>query len=595
MKNIKTTLVCLSVLVLHSITYAQNKYNLNFDNFDSENAVMPEGWFKWGSYKNLHGENLHGEKLDDKNYVGKVVSDEKGKFGCITYKVPANYAGDTIRLSGRIKYESVKGFVGLLMRIDGSSKTKSLAFESMQGLKIKGTNDWKEYSIQIPYPNGAENIYVGGILGGKGTAWFDDFKITIDGVDIETIKETPKIYLKNYNTDKLNTAISKSSVPINISTDDSLIGSLNPLIEKLSNKRIVSIGESTHGTSEFYRLREIITKKLIEENGFNLVVLESPYDDIELLNKELSESSLDSLMRKHLLSIYQTQEMKSFLQWYKDNRLRYGLKFKGCDDSFWTFYQLLIYNIGPLIDKKLDKLLSELKSNISKSTNENLKNEQKISTSIYDNISEIEKHLKLTDNLTKPVMEILFNGKNTYINYLNVKNKKRVQSRDEIMADRISYLAKDRSKKIIVWAHNAHISNEIIVDNEIGIMGRDLKHEFGNDYHSIGLATLQGSYSFIEEKFINGDHSYNDRLKKVDLLSIETPLWENSLALNGNAYYLNFSKLKKELETDEIIGSTRFIGYRKETNEDIYRLPLAKYFDSLIFIKNTNATTPLLD
>ena len=587
--------MCLAIIAFCSKAFAQQKYNLDFDNFDSEKEVMPEGWFKWGSYKNLNGENVSGEKLNDKNYVGKVVSNEKGKFGCITYKVPADYVGDTIRLSGRIKYENVKGFVGLLMRIDGSGKNKSLAFESMQRLKIKGTNDWKEYSIQIPFPNGAENIYVGGILGGKGTAWFDDFKITMDGKDIETIKETSKIYLKNYNPDKLNSAIHKSSVPIDLSTDDIILKSLNPLIEKLSNKRIVSIGESTHGTSEFYRLREIITKKLIEENGFNLVVLESPYDDIELLNKELSESSLDSLMRKHLLPIYQTQEMKSFLQWYKDNRLRYGLKFKGCDDSFWTFYQLLIYNIGPLNDKKLDKLLSELKSNISKSTNENLKNEQKISTSIYDNISEIEKHLKLTDNLTDPLQEILFNGKNTYINYINIKNKKRIQSRDEIMADRISYFAKDKSKKIIVWAHNAHISNEIIVDNEIGLMGKDLKQEFGNDYHSIGLATLQGSYSFIEEKFINGDHSYNDRLKKVDLLSIETPLWENSLALNGNAYYLNFSKLKKELETDEIIGSTRFIGYRKETNEDIYRLPLAKYFDSLIFIKNTNATTPLLD
>jgi hypothetical protein len=34
----------------------------------------------------------------------------------------------------------------------------------------------------------------------KGTAWFDDFVTAIDGKDIQTMTETPKIYLKNYNT-----------------------------------------------------------------------------------------------------------------------------------------------------------------------------------------------------------------------------------------------------------------------------------------------------------------------------------------------------------------------------------------------------------
>jgi hypothetical protein len=41
------------------------------------------------------------------------------------------------------------------------------------------------------------------------------------------------------------------------------------------------------------------------------------------------------------------------------------------------------------------------------------------------------------------------------------------------------------------------------------------------------------------------------------------------------------------------IGLTKLIGYGKETNKDIYQLPLIKLFDSLIFIENTNATTPL--
>jgi erythromycin esterase len=163
------------------------------------------------------------------------------------------------------------------------------------------------------------------------------------------------------------------------------------------------------------------------------------------------------------------------------------------------------------------------------------------------------------------------------------------------MADRISYLAQNSAGKIIIWAHNAHISNEIIVDNEIGLMGRDLKKEFKDDYHSIGLIGLKGSYSFIEEKLINGDHLYIDKLKKADIQPTETNLWENSLALNGKAFYIDMSALSKELKTDEITGPAKLIGYLKETKKDIYHLPLIKLFDSLIFIENTNATTPLYE
>ena len=39
---------------------------------------------------------------------------------------------------------------------------------------------------------------------------------------------------------------------------------LEPLIEKLSESRIVMLGEASHGTSEFYRARAAITRRLIE-------------------------------------------------------------------------------------------------------------------------------------------------------------------------------------------------------------------------------------------------------------------------------------------------------------------------------------------
>src|SRR5690606_3074836 len=124
-------------------------------------------------------------------------------------------------------------------------------------------------------------------------------------------------------------------------------------------------------------LRAMSTKPLIQEKGYNMVVLESPYDDIELLNRDLSTNSLDNLIKEHLLSIYQTEEMKSFLQWYKDNRSEFNIQFKGSDDSYWVFYEVLEQNIGNKKDKILDKLMNNLKSNVAKSSKANLKNEQK--------------------------------------------------------------------------------------------------------------------------------------------------------------------------------------------------------------------------
>jgi hypothetical protein len=35
-----------------------------------------------------------------------------------------------------------------------------------------------------------------------------------------------------------------------------------------SERRIVLLGESTHGTEEFYRTRAEITKRLVDERGF---------------------------------------------------------------------------------------------------------------------------------------------------------------------------------------------------------------------------------------------------------------------------------------------------------------------------------------
>ena len=54
---------------------------------------------------------------------------------------------------------------------------------------------------------------------------------------------------------------------------------LNPLMNRIGSARIVLLGEATHGTSEFYRMRERISRELIIKKGFRFISIEADWPD----------------------------------------------------------------------------------------------------------------------------------------------------------------------------------------------------------------------------------------------------------------------------------------------------------------------------
>ncbi len=60
---------------------------------------------------------------------------------------------------------------------------------------------------------------------------------------------------------------------------------LGSLVERIGDARLVLIGEATHGTSEFYRMRAEITKALITSGGFDFVAIEADWPDAQTLNR----------------------------------------------------------------------------------------------------------------------------------------------------------------------------------------------------------------------------------------------------------------------------------------------------------------------
>ena len=56
-------------------------------------------------------------------------------------------------------------------------------------------------------------------------------------------------------------------------------GDLDPLLDHIGASRLVLIGEASHGTSEFYRWRSELTRRLIVEKGFSFLAVEGDWPD----------------------------------------------------------------------------------------------------------------------------------------------------------------------------------------------------------------------------------------------------------------------------------------------------------------------------
>ena len=173
---------------------AQNQpkeWNFDFEN-NSTSSDLPSGWIKWGTYDLVKDTQTF---FSGKQAVLINSGDSAGTFGSIAYKIPAKYKGKSITLEGYMKIENVQnGAAGLIMRIDKDGQV--LEFNNMSNQKIQGTKDWTKYSITLRYHENADFIYVGGILLGKGKAWYDKFTVKIDGKEIQKLAEVERVPTK---------------------------------------------------------------------------------------------------------------------------------------------------------------------------------------------------------------------------------------------------------------------------------------------------------------------------------------------------------------------------------------------------------------
>ncbi len=95
------------------------------------------------------------------------------------------------------------------------------------------------------------------------------------------------------------------------------------LMAMVPNKRFVLLGESTHGTREFYRMRADITRRLITEAGFDSVAVEGDWPDVWRVNRYVQGESGDDALsalgdfERFPLWMWRNQEVLSFITWLR--------------------------------------------------------------------------------------------------------------------------------------------------------------------------------------------------------------------------------------------------------------------------------------
>jgi hypothetical protein len=180
-------------MICFGCTSAQTHYNFDFETLDSASA-LPDGLIS--NQKSTY--SLTVDSLIRQHGKYAIVLEQKvpnAQFGSFCFAIKPAFKGEKLTLKGFIRTENVSdGFAGLWLRVDGNAGV--LSFDNMQRQGLKGTNDWKEYTIEVEFnAEEANTIYAGALLVGKGKIWLDNFHLLVDDNDFSlapAFKRTPK-------------------------------------------------------------------------------------------------------------------------------------------------------------------------------------------------------------------------------------------------------------------------------------------------------------------------------------------------------------------------------------------------------------------
>jgi erythromycin esterase-like protein len=92
--------------------------------------------------------------------------------------------------------------------------------------------------------------------------------------------------------------------------------------DRFAGARVVLLGEATHGTSEFYRARAAITRRLVERHGFSIVAVEADWPDAARIDRWVRDRGAPRpeegpAFARFPTWMWRNAEMRDFVAWLR--------------------------------------------------------------------------------------------------------------------------------------------------------------------------------------------------------------------------------------------------------------------------------------
>jgi erythromycin esterase-like protein len=400
--------------------------------------------------------------------------------------------------------------------------------------------------------------------------------------------------------------------------DDPAFGQV---FDRFGDARVVCLGEASHGTSEFYRARAAISRRLIERHGFTIVAAEADWPDAATVDRYVRHRPARDIafdaFERFPTWMWRNAEFDGFVRWMRKHNQNRGY------DRMCGFYGLDLYNLGASMRAVTD-FLDEEDPELAALAHRRYGclDPWAEDPALYGRHSLLEGYARcevgviqmLKDLLQRQVdcfgaeceewLDAAANARlvkdaEAYYRVMYHGSAESWNLRDTHMFDTLNMIldAKGPNSKAIVWAHNSHIGNAAFTDmgrsrDELNI-GQLVKEKWDSRARLIGFGTHTGTVAAAD------DWDRPMKIKRVQPSLAESH--ERMSHDSGNPRFLldlREGEVGRELREGLLEPRLeRFIGviYRPETERWSHysEAILARQFDGWVWFDETKAVSAL--
>lgn len=425
---------------------------------------------------------------------------------------------------------------------------------------------------------------------------------------------------ENGDVEAVSSWIKKAALPLKSVEAGHGFKDLKRLKKILKGVRVVGLGEATHGTREFFQFKHRMLEFLVCEMGFRTFAIEASFVGCNNINKYVLHGEGDpaQALASQKFWTWDTHEVRDMITWMR------AYNEKKPEDKKISFlgYDLQhleggIEQVEAYVGKHLPSYLDSVREAF-RPVNIDPFQIAELPAAAQEEKNEILDRLLQVQGLLAFYATPLIRG-SSEADYRHMLHNARIITqfyyayskpmmaqgeeetgaalRDLFMAENIEYILRtgNADTKIVVWAHNGHISNASWGAG-YKAMGAHLKDLLGEGYYSLGFAFNQGGF---QARLIDPESEQNGAL--IEHRVGEAP--EGSvgwfLAQPGmEKYVLDFRFAPDIPEVRQWLSSAhpmRFIGAgysEKYSANALAPTVLLDHFDGIVFIGDTTRAVP---